>query len=263
MSEAVPRGEPDRAVRWRRAIHRLGRWLAAWGRWWRSQWRRAARAGWRRWTVIVAPLVVAGLLLAADRIAAAQAESTIAGRLEHYGFAATPGVTVDGFPFLTQLLAGRLDKVDVTSGRLRLGPVTASVHGTATGIRLGSGRSGGTISRVSGSALIAYSAIDRLAAASGVPGAQLSGAGPGLLRVRLNVSFFTITAVASVAPAGPSALRLRLVSASAIPSFILQHIRTFTIRLPGLPLGLVLRGVTVARHGVIAAVAGQDVRFTG
>jgi hypothetical protein len=211
----------------------------------------------------VLPLTLIALLVAADRIAAASAEHTIAARTERYGFTGPPDVTVEGFPFLTQLLAGRLDRVDITHGRLRLGLVTANVTAVATGITLG-GRGGDVISRLTGSGLIAFPGVDRLAQAAHIPGARVSAAGPHLLKVQVHLAFITATATASVAVAGPSALRVRLISAPGIPSFLLARIRAVTIQLPlPLPLGLALSGVRVVRQGVIIAVNGRNVPLPG
>lgn len=208
------------------------------------------------------------LLVAADRVAAAATERTIATRTERYGFTGQPIVRVEGFPFLTQLLAGRLDRVDISGGRLRLGlaaagsAVTAeNVSAVAAGITLG--KHGDVISRLTGSGLIPFAAVDRLAQAARVPGARVSAAGPHLLRVQASFGFFTAAGTASVAVSGPSTLQVRLVSAPGVPSFLIDRIRAFTISLPALPAGVVLRGVRVVRQGVVMMVTGHDVPVPG
>ncbi|MGH3855584.1 MAG: LmeA family phospholipid-binding protein [Pseudonocardiaceae bacterium] len=64
--------------------------------------------------LITAVLVVATLLVAADFGAAAVAEHTVATRLrERLGLPSDPSVRINGFPFLTQALAGRYGSIDV------------------------------------------------------------------------------------------------------------------------------------------------------
>lgn len=211
----------------------------------------------RWWLAAAALLVLLGLLVAADRITAAKTEATIASRVQRYGLTGQPDVTVEGFPFLTQLLGGHLDGVVITGGRLRLGTVTAAAQVQADGITLG-GRDY-VIARLTGTGLIPFSGVDQLMRGAGVPGAKVSAAGPRLLRVQVTVSFFTATATASIAAQPPASLAVRLVSAPGIPSFLLDRFRSFTIGLPQLPAGVTVRGVRVVRQGVVIAVTGHGV----
>ncbi len=212
--------------------------------------------------MIAAPLVVLALLVAADRIAATAAEHTIATRTEGYGFTSPPAVRVEGFPFLTQLLTGRLDRVDFSGGRLRLGLVTAAdVNAVATGIVLGS--HGDVISRLTGTGLIPFAGVDRLAQAARVPGARISAGGPHLLKVQVTFGFITATGTAALAVSGPAALQVRLVSADGVPSFLVERIRTFTIHLSALPPGVALHSVRVVPQGVVITVAGHGVPVPG
>ena len=56
-------------------------------------------------------LRVGRLGVAADRAACAVAENQMASQIQKQGFPAKPHVTIEGFPFLTQVAAGRLNKV--------------------------------------------------------------------------------------------------------------------------------------------------------
>ncbi|MEO7194027.1 MAG: DUF2993 domain-containing protein, partial [Pseudonocardiaceae bacterium] len=63
---------------------------------------------------ITVVLVVVALLVAADFGAAAVAEHTVATRLrERLGLPSDPSVRINGFPFLTQAVAGRYGSIDV------------------------------------------------------------------------------------------------------------------------------------------------------
>ena len=53
--------------------------------------------------LLIGVIILAVLLVAADRISAAVAENRISDRLTSaYGLAGKPGVTITGFPFLTR-----------------------------------------------------------------------------------------------------------------------------------------------------------------
>jgi hypothetical protein len=68
------------------------------------------------------------LLVVADRLAAGVAGQVVADQIkssEH--LAETPKVSVEGFPFLTQLVTGKYDQVDATANNIAQGDVRASV----------------------------------------------------------------------------------------------------------------------------------------
>ena len=75
-------------------------------------------AGRRRWPIVllVLLLVLVGLFVAADRIALGLAEDKAATALQSsQNLPQKPDVSVEGFPFLTQLLAGNFGEVVVTA----------------------------------------------------------------------------------------------------------------------------------------------------
>jgi hypothetical protein len=74
--------------------------------------------------LVIALLVLAGLLVAADFGAAALAESTVSRQMRaQLGLADDPSVRINGFPFLTQAMAGHYSSVDVDANRISVGPL--------------------------------------------------------------------------------------------------------------------------------------------
>jgi hypothetical protein len=72
--------------------------------------------------LVIAVLVLAGLLVAADFGAAALAESAVSRQMRaQLGLADDPAVRVNGFPFLTQAVAGEYPSVDVDANRISVG----------------------------------------------------------------------------------------------------------------------------------------------
>ncbi len=74
--------------------------------------------------LVIAVLVILGLAVAADFGAAAAAEYTLAQQLrEQLTLASDPSVRINGFPFLTQALAGRYSAIDIRATGLPVDPL--------------------------------------------------------------------------------------------------------------------------------------------
>jgi hypothetical protein len=121
----------------------------------------------RKLLIGVAVLVV--LLVAADRISVAVAENQISDRLTSaYGLPDKPGVSIAGFPFLTQVAAGDYRQIDVSASQVPAGGATlhnlnvrlSGVHATVRQV-LGNGSSMVTAERAAGSAMVGFGTVDR------------------------------------------------------------------------------------------------------
>jgi hypothetical protein len=211
--------------------------------------------------LIIVVLAILGVLVGLDRAAAAYAAGRIAASLQADGFPVRPGVSVEGFPFLTQVLGHHLDGVKVTAPRVPVGEVTASIDVQASNIALGSGYQSGTIARVTGTGLIGFASLAKLPGLAAVPGLTITGGGPHLVKLTVRLQNIAASAIARVRLAGPHKLALRIVSASGAPAALLAPIQHLIVHLPELPLGLAVRSVTVRRAGVVIGVTGSNVGF--
>src|SRR5579859_946645 len=211
--------------------------------------------------LIIVLLAILGLLFGLDRAAASYAAGRIAAKLQADGFPVRPNVTVEGFPFLTQLIGHHLDGVKVTAPRFPVGQVMASVSAQATDIALSSGYQSGTISRVTGTGLITFGSLAQVPALAAVLGLTLSSAGSHLVKLTANLPALTASAIARVKQAGPDEIVLRVVSTSGVPASLLGPIRHLTVRIPKLPLGLTVRSVTVIPRGVVIGFAASNASF--
>ena len=73
-------------------------------------------------TLIIILLVLAGLAVAADFGAAALAESAVSRQMRgQLGLVDDPSVRINGFPFLTQAIAGTYSSIDVDATRIPYG----------------------------------------------------------------------------------------------------------------------------------------------
>jgi LmeA-like phospholipid-binding len=222
---------------------------------------RARRTGRRVWVLVIVLLVLLGLLFGLDRAAAAYTANRIAAKLQAQGFGVKPHVSVEGFPFLTQLISRHLDGVEVTSPKVPVGPVTAAIDVHATNIMLDAGYQSGTIAQVDGTGLITFASLAKLPALAAIPGLRISSDGPHMVQLSANLAIFAATAIARVKLASPHEIALSLVSASGVPAALLDPIRHLAVQIPALPLGLTVQSVTVGQRGVVIRVSGSNVSF--
>ena len=75
-------------------------------------------------------------LVVLDRVAVAYAENQAAQQIQSQGFPVKPDVSIQGFPFLTQVLTRNLKDVHITAANVKEGPVTLSLVADATGADL-------------------------------------------------------------------------------------------------------------------------------
>ncbi len=140
---------------------------------------------------LVKLVLVTGLfavcLLLADRLAETYAQSKAADKLQQsLGLATRPDVDIHGFPFLTQVLGERIDRVDVTvpdvsADRVSLAEVRASVKNVRIVGDAPTSIQGAVIGRLDGEVLLSFDDLNRELGAS-----QLKFTGSGADAVRVN-----------------------------------------------------------------------------
>ena len=207
-------------------------------------------------SVIVLAIVVAllAVVLIADRLAVICAQDRLARQIQDRGFSVKPQVTIAGFPFLTQVAARRLNKVVIRAAGKKLGPVKIKhLDLTLHGMR-GSGN-GRTASQLSGTALVGFAGL------AGMPGLTLAADGPDRVKITVGLGQVTGTAIARVTRAGPSGIRIVVISAGGIPVALLGSLHNITVPLPALPPGMTIKGISVTSQGVLVYIAGQNVSF--
>jgi hypothetical protein len=223
----------------------------------------------RRW--VTALVVIVAILVGLDFAARAEAERVLASKIEQEGLTSKPDVTIDGFPFLTQVASKDFRRVTVTASNVTAGPVTiTTVNATATQIRINSYTfSSGTISNLSGTARISFASLgNTLAAQFGALGSLLKGAGlqlayagPDEVRATVNLVVTTGSATWRVARLNGNALTVSLVGSSGLPASVADSVQSLTLQLPKLPLGLTINSIAVTPSGVVGNVGGRDVPF--
>ena len=156
---------------------------------------RRRRGGCLR-SLVIGVVVLVILLVAADFVAKAVAQNVAASQIQKQGFPKKPSVTIEGFPFLTQVASHDLHQVRLSASDVPEGPVEiTAVHAVANNIHLNSGFNSGTIGQVSGTVLISFGSLSstvtkelgpvgQLVASSGL---HLSAAGPDEVKASVDL----------------------------------------------------------------------------
>lgn len=232
---------------------------------------------------IVLILVLAGLLFAADRAAAAFAERAIADQVRREVAkqnvqASAPDVTVGGFPFLTQVLDERYKSIQIVMHDVR-----GSVKGNALSLpqldidarnvrasikTLRSGQGDVTAETVHGTGTLTYSSVAEL---MNRPGLQLSEQnGKVAVRAPLEVlgQQVTVTGTANVTVAGGKVrIGFDTLSAEGLPNLpaaqalVNAYAKQISINvdLPALPFRLEVQDVKPLPEGLAVTATAKDV----
>ncbi|MFI9646515.1 DUF2993 domain-containing protein [Streptomyces sp. NPDC052040] len=239
--------------------------------------------------LLIVVVVLGGLFAIVDRVAVHFAEGKVADKLRtSEDLAATPDVSINGFPFLTQVAGGSLDDVEVgikdyeaptgTNGeKIRVD----DLHARMKDVTFSGDYSSATAADATGTALISYDELLRTAKAQptevglGVTArvTGLSDGGNGKIKVALTLSGAilkepqSVSVLSSVAVRGDSVQ----VHADGLPSlagvsFVENRIRAITDFQQGiaqLPGHIRLASVQAAQNGVEITAKGSDVRLAG
>jgi hypothetical protein len=237
-------------------------------------------------------LVVVGLLVAVDRVGAAAAENLIADQAakemtaRHISTAQRPDVSVGGFPFLTQVLAGRYDKVTIrlkepATDRVKLESLTmtaAPVHAPLRTITSHQGQV--TADVVTGTATLTWAEVTKLLEVAGAPGIDPSSVELNVVdnQIRLRIPFAArgfegaITATGSLAVTGGK-VRVNLTNVAAeganVPPLVTQLIKsatknvTLSLNIPNMPYDMKVNKVETTATGIVATASADHVRLAG
>lgn len=219
----------------------------------------------RRWpfVVLIVLVVLAGLAVVGDRVAASYAEHRIATEIRKEGFGARPDVRIYGFPFLTQVAGRHFPHAGMTAKNVREGPVTIStIDGDVHDVRVDSGFRSGTIGRVDGTGTISFGNLTK---AAGQPDLRLTADGPDKVKAEVDLDDLgvgTATAIAQVTKVG-NGIRVHAVSVEGFSLEDLGGDLDFTVPVKGLPMGLEFRSLSVSSKGVVLRIGGKNLKFSG
>jgi hypothetical protein len=220
----------------------------------------------RRWPVILLVIVVglAGLFVIVDRVAVRYADNQFATQIQKQGFSSKPDVSIEGFPFLTQVAARNFDNVHITATDEKTGPVTIdNINATLKGIKLNSGFNSGTVSSVNGTGLITFGSLAKAGSSvAGVANLKIAMINSHVAKITATVAgLFTGSGKAEITRTG-NKIHVRLISAGGIPTSLLGGLGNFTIPLPSLPMGMTVKSITLTAAGVLVHITGRNLPFS-
>ena len=248
----------------------------------------------RRVTIILVLLVVllGGLLVAADRVAAYAAERTVARQAkqelaaQQISAAQDPVVHVAGVPFLTQVARGRYEKITIDVVRPSAQGVTLDdLFVVATGVNastgaLMNGNGQITADNVTGTARLNWESATKLIDLSqyGGTGTTVSALPDGQVQIKAPVSVGSVSATLiatgdiEIAGDGDSAkvhVNKVQVAGGGIPSVLQQVLGaitqqlSFTVKIPPLPYHLKVKSVQARPEGVTITAVATGVPISG
>lgn len=210
------------------------------------------------WIILGSLITLLVLLVVLDRVALAYANNQAAQQIQSQGFPTKPDVSIEGFPFLTQVLARNLKDVHITASNVKEGPVTLSLVVDATDVRLDPGFQGGTITHITGTGLIGFSSLASAAGVSSGAGLAFQAGGSGQVNMSLNG---LQVATATIQRTGPHTFTVHISGNGGLLGSVLPA-TSFSVRVPSLPYGISIQSVKVTSQGVLIFVTDSEVKFT-
>ncbi|WP_330175042.1 DUF2993 domain-containing protein [Streptomyces sp. NBC_01498] len=242
--------------------------------------------------LLVLVVLFGGLFVAADRAAVHFAETEAASKIKSsQGLSSEPSVSVKGFPFLTQVLGGSLDEIEIS-----MGGITATAEGReveVTEVRaelrdvtVNSTFSSAVAGSAEGSALISYADLSKSAPkgatvgyagperaakgqvkVSGPLGDLVEGAGidvPDAFKGLLSDDFTTYSTV-SMENGDTVRLRADELPDLPVPGFQgrLKDVVDYDLKIDGMPSTVELDKITMVENGLRFSGTGKDVSLTG
>ena len=217
----------------------------------------------RRWPLITL-IVIVLVLVIGDQAAKAYTENQMASQIQSsLGLSGKPHVTIQGFPFLTQLAARDFRTVNVNasdetikassagSGLLEVASLTATLHGMHI-----HGLNSATIDQFNASALVTFTALANI---GGIPqGITLSADGPNQIKADISIGPLSASAVAQVTQTGSNQINVKIIDAGGIPGSVLGNLANFSFSIPKLPAGVTIQSISVTQQGLQITAAGQN-----
>jgi len=224
----------------------------------------------RRWprNLAITVLVFAGLFTAADRIAVGVAENQIASRIQKsQDLASKPSVSINGFPFLTQLVGMKFAKVTLDArGVVRNGVDVTDLRADLRGVKPTDDYKQATIDRLDGTAFFTWADLEHAAALQGLD-VTLADAGDGMVKVSGKILGVRTAVSSRLSLEADNKISVKAVKVdTSIPGLSqvsIPHDFDYTVPVGSMPLGMTLHDFRVASDGVRVSATAQGVTITG
>jgi hypothetical protein len=216
----------------------------------------------KRWPIVLTVVIV--LILAilgiGDQVAKSVAQNTIAQKIQSSGLSAKPSVSIEGWPFLTQLAAKDIKVIDISGNNETASGSKVAFNFTAkaTGVHLSSlsSSASATVDNINGQAVLPFSSVATLLPVSGVTLSPDPAKGPNAIKADLGIAG---SVTGTVKLSGPTKIVVSLNGATGLASILGSASgQSYTIDIPKLPAGLVVRSVSVNSQGIVATASASN-----
>jgi LmeA-like phospholipid-binding len=210
-------------------------------------------------------IVLAILLVIGNFVGKAVAENDMADQFTANGLPVKPSVDIEGFPFLTQVVAHDFRKVVITASNIPAGPVIiSSLHATIIGMHLNSSWNGATIDHLTATAFVSLSSLtDGISTELG-GAASLTAVpdGPNTLKVTGTLLGLSTSEEVEIKQTGPQQITIELPTSGLVGS-LLGGAASFPINLPaGVPPSLKITGLTLNGQGLTLTATATNATFS-
>jgi hypothetical protein len=216
---------------------------------------------------LFAVIVILILLVIGDRVALAVTENQFASQFQKQGFPVKPSVSIEGFPFLTQLAAKDFNKVDISANNVPAGPVMiTSIHATINGLHISSFSSSANakVDKLNANAFISFGALAAAGGLGGGTGITVTPDGTDKLKISAGIGgVFTDTEEAQITQSGPQSINIKVLPSSSPLSGVLSSFGSFSFSLPkGVPASLRITGLTLDSQGLNVSASATNATFS-
>jgi hypothetical protein len=232
----------------------------------RPRMRRPGRRG-RRWLIALGVLIA--LIITADRVGVAVAESTLASQIQKdQKLSQKPGVSISGFPFLTQVISRDFGHVAVDIRGLNASDVPISdIHADLNGVHVSSGYNSATVDTITATAILTYTDLDKAIEkqVAGIGNATVSEGTSGQLKVTYDLAGFTVSAEVAVTLLPGNQLELKSGKIDTPLSDLglaTPDNFDFKLSLAAIPFGIQLKSLNVTSTAVDIAAVGHNVSLS-
>lgn len=218
------------------------------------------------WLILLAVLVA--LLVVADRVAATVTEDHLASKIQQsQHLSQKPSVSIDGFPFLTQVISRNFGHVTVDIANFVSGGVPiAHIHADLRSVHVASGYDSATVDTLVGTATLDFAAVSQVLSKdiSNIGHVNLSQGSGNQVKASYSLLGANISADVAVNLLSGNTVEFKTTKITTPLSGLgINAPADFDVKVPlnGLPFGMQLSSLKVTSTGVDISATGKNVQL--
>jgi LmeA-like phospholipid-binding len=217
-------------------------------------------------------IVLLILLVIGDRVALAITENDMASQFQQNGLPVKPSVTIEGFPFLTQLAAKDFNKVDISASNVPVSLPTGgslsitSINATINGLHISSFSSTASarVDHISATAFISFGALTAAGGIGDGTGITVTPAGQNTVKITAGIGgIFSDTEEAQITQTGPQTINIKVLPSDSPVGSVLGSLGSFSFNLPpGVPASLKITNLSLNSQGLTVSASATNATFS-